>query len=80
MGRIPVGVLVCQLTREGFGGIKPPLPRQCKKYRDQLPPSRRVQLQAKLCASELFKDKKTLYHKRCQGRGLGCRGAQSSSG
>lgn len=39
---------------------------KCKKYRDQLPPSRRVQLQAKLCASELFKDKKTLYPKSLQ--------------
>ncbi|NXJ23493.1 MYO1A protein, partial [Dicrurus megarhynchus] len=36
---------------------------KCKKYRDQLPPARRAQLQAKLCASELFKDKKTLYPK-----------------
>lgn len=51
------------------------LPRQCKKYRDQLQPSRRAQLQAKLCASELFKDKKTLYPKRCQGRGLGVQGS-----
>lgn len=51
------------------------LPRQCKKYRDQLTPSRRAQLQAKLCASELFKDKKTLYPKRCQGRGLGVQGS-----
>ncbi|XP_032939181.1 unconventional myosin-Ia [Catharus ustulatus] len=39
---------------------------KCKKYRDQLPPSRRTQLQAKLCASELFKDKKTLYPKSLQ--------------
>ncbi|XP_017692109.1 PREDICTED: unconventional myosin-Ia [Lepidothrix coronata] len=39
---------------------------KCKKYRDQLPPSRRAQLQAKLCASELFKDKKTLYSKSVQ--------------
>ncbi|NXS61799.1 MYO1A protein, partial [Brachypteracias leptosomus] len=31
---------------------------KCKKYRDQLPPQRRALLQAKLCASELFKDKK----------------------
>lgn len=52
-----------------------PLPRQCKKYRDQLPASRRAQLQARLCASELFKDKKTLYPKRCQGRGLGVQGS-----
>uniref|UniRef100_A0A8C0UDC7 Unconventional myosin-Ia n=1 Tax=Cyanistes caeruleus TaxID=156563 RepID=A0A8C0UDC7_CYACU len=52
-----------------------PLPRQCKKYRDQLSPSRRTQLQAKLCASELFKDKKTLYPKRCRGRGLGVQGS-----
>ncbi|NWW76159.1 MYO1A protein, partial [Climacteris rufus] len=39
---------------------------KCKKYWDQLPPSRRAQLQAKLCASELFKDKKTLYPKSLQ--------------
>ncbi|NXC28641.1 MYO1A protein, partial [Campylorhamphus procurvoides] len=39
---------------------------KCKKYRDQLPPSRRAQLQAKVCASELFKDKKTLYSKSVQ--------------
>ncbi|NWW22539.1 MYO1A protein, partial [Falcunculus frontatus] len=39
---------------------------KCKKYRDQLPPARRNQLQAKLCASELFKDKKTLYPKSLQ--------------
>ncbi|NXM94052.1 MYO1A protein, partial [Sylvia borin] len=39
---------------------------KCKKYRDQLPASRRTQLQAKLCASELFKDKKTLYPKSLQ--------------
>ncbi|NXI14998.1 MYO1A protein, partial [Irena cyanogastra] len=39
---------------------------KCKKYRDQLEPSRRAQLQAKLCASELFKDKKTLYPKSLQ--------------
>ncbi|NXB11103.1 MYO1A protein, partial [Cnemophilus loriae] len=39
---------------------------KCKKYRDQLPPSRRAQLQAKLCASELFKDKKSLYPKSMQ--------------
>ncbi|NWI05323.1 MYO1A protein, partial [Tichodroma muraria] len=39
---------------------------KCKKYRDQLPPSRRAQLQAKLCASELFKGKKTLYPKSLQ--------------
>ncbi|XP_058279798.1 unconventional myosin-Ia [Hirundo rustica] len=39
---------------------------KCKKYRDQLPPSRRAQLEAKLCASELFKDKKTLYPKSLQ--------------
>lgn len=57
-----------------------PLHWQCKKYRDQLPPARRAQLQAKLCASELFKDKKTLYPKRCQGGGWGCRAAQGSSG
>ncbi|NXP58903.1 MYO1A protein, partial [Chloropsis cyanopogon] len=39
---------------------------KCKKYLDQLPPARRAQLQAKLCASELFKDKKTLYPKSLQ--------------
>ncbi|NXH41631.1 MYO1A protein, partial [Dicaeum eximium] len=39
---------------------------KCKKYREQLAPSRRAQLQAKLCASELFKDKKTLYPKSVQ--------------
>ncbi|NXW58004.1 MYO1A protein, partial [Eurystomus gularis] len=39
---------------------------KCKKYRDQLPPQRRALLQAKLCASELFKDKKTLYSKSLQ--------------
>ncbi|XP_064590809.1 unconventional myosin-Ia isoform X2 [Zonotrichia leucophrys gambelii] len=38
----------------------------CKKYRDQLSASRRAQLQARLCASELFKDKKTLYPKSLQ--------------
>ncbi|XP_064354683.1 unconventional myosin-Ia isoform X3 [Dromaius novaehollandiae] len=36
---------------------------KCKKYREQLTPQRRALLQAKLCASELFKDKKTLYPK-----------------
>ncbi|NXI36671.1 MYO1A protein, partial [Galbula dea] len=39
---------------------------KCKKYRDQLPPQRRALLQAKLCASELFKDKKSLYSKSLQ--------------
>ncbi|XP_042652650.1 unconventional myosin-Ia isoform X2 [Tyto alba] len=39
---------------------------KCKKYREQLPPQRRALLQAKLCASELFKDKKTLYPKSLQ--------------
>ncbi|GAB0201287.1 unconventional myosin-Ia [Grus japonensis] len=43
---------------------------KCKKYREQLTPQRRTLLQAKLCASELFKDKKKLYSKRCRGRGL----------
>ncbi|NXT37308.1 MYO1A protein, partial [Pelecanoides urinatrix] len=43
---------------------------KCKKYREQLTPQRRALLQAKLCASELFKDKKTLYSKRCWGWGL----------
>ncbi|NXW85931.1 MYO1A protein, partial [Alopecoenas beccarii] len=36
---------------------------KCKKYQEQLPPQRRALLQAKLCASELFKDKKSLYPK-----------------
>ncbi|NWH67957.1 MYO1A protein, partial [Geococcyx californianus] len=36
---------------------------KCKKYREQLTPQRRVLLQAKLCASELFRDKKALYPK-----------------
>ncbi|NXS78591.1 MYO1A protein, partial [Erpornis zantholeuca] len=39
---------------------------KCKKYRDQLAPAHRAQLQAKLCASELFKDKKNLYPKSLQ--------------
>ncbi|NWT94575.1 MYO1A protein, partial [Urocynchramus pylzowi] len=39
---------------------------KCKKYRDQLPAARRAQLQARLCASELFRDKKTLYPKSLQ--------------
>ncbi|KAJ7426837.1 hypothetical protein WISP_11998 [Willisornis vidua] len=39
---------------------------KCKKYRDQLTPSRQAQLQAKLCASELFRDKKSLYSKSLQ--------------
>ncbi|NXU79620.1 MYO1A protein, partial [Oreotrochilus melanogaster] len=43
-----------------------PLPGQCKKYREQLTPQRRALLQTKLCASELFKDKKTLYSKSLQ--------------
>ncbi|NWZ27805.1 MYO1A protein, partial [Asarcornis scutulata] len=43
-----------------------PVPLQCKKYRDQLTPQRKALLQAKLCASELFKDKKTLYSKSLQ--------------
>ncbi|XP_072214064.1 unconventional myosin-Ia isoform X2 [Excalfactoria chinensis] len=34
---------------------------KCKKYREQLTPQQRAMLQAKLCASELFKDKKALY-------------------
>uniref|UniRef100_A0A8C4VHZ4 Unconventional myosin-Ia n=1 Tax=Gopherus evgoodei TaxID=1825980 RepID=A0A8C4VHZ4_9SAUR len=34
---------------------------KCKKYRDRLTPQRKALLQDKLCASELFKDKKTLY-------------------
>lgn len=36
---------------------------RCKKYRDQLPPQRKAALQDKLCASELFRDKKSLYAK-----------------
>ncbi|XP_037227240.1 unconventional myosin-Ia [Falco rusticolus] len=39
---------------------------KCKKYREQLTPQRRALLQAKLCASELFKDKKMLYSKSLQ--------------
>ncbi|KAM9368114.1 unconventional myosin-Ia [Phaethornis superciliosus] len=39
---------------------------KCKKYREQLTPQRRALLQTKLCASELFKDKKTLYSKSLQ--------------
>ncbi|XP_075757940.1 LOW QUALITY PROTEIN: unconventional myosin-Ia [Pelodiscus sinensis] len=39
---------------------------KCKKYRDQLTPQRKAQLQDKLCASELFKGKKTLYAKSIQ--------------
>ncbi|XP_074835669.1 unconventional myosin-Ia isoform X2 [Carettochelys insculpta] len=34
---------------------------KCKKYRERLMPERKALLQDKLCASELFKDKKTLY-------------------
>uniref|UniRef100_A0A803TCR7 Unconventional myosin-Ia n=1 Tax=Anolis carolinensis TaxID=28377 RepID=A0A803TCR7_ANOCA len=36
---------------------------RCKKYRDQLPPQRKALLQDKLCASELFRGKKSLYQK-----------------
>nr|XP_060618893.1 unconventional myosin-Ia-like isoform X1 [Anolis sagrei ordinatus]XP_060618894.1 unconventional myosin-Ia-like isoform X1 [Anolis sagrei ordinatus] len=36
---------------------------RCKKYRDQLPPQRKAVLQDKLCASELFRGKKSLYQK-----------------
>ncbi|NXT96058.1 MYO1A protein, partial [Anhinga rufa] len=43
---------------------------KCKKYRERLTPQRKALLQAKLCASELFKGKKTLYAKRCRGWGL----------
>ncbi|NXG88200.1 MYO1A protein, partial [Stercorarius parasiticus] len=39
---------------------------KCKKYREQLTPQRRALLQAKLHASELFKDKKALYSKSLQ--------------
>uniref|UniRef100_A0A674JMH5 Unconventional myosin-Ia n=1 Tax=Terrapene triunguis TaxID=2587831 RepID=A0A674JMH5_9SAUR len=41
-------------------------PWKCKKYRDRLTPQRKALLQDKLCASELFKDKKTLYAKSLQ--------------
>ncbi|XP_053868690.1 unconventional myosin-Ia isoform X2 [Malaclemys terrapin pileata] len=41
-------------------------PWKCKKYRDRLTPQRKALLQDKLCASELFKDKKTLYTKSLQ--------------
>ncbi|NXD72372.1 MYO1A protein, partial [Eolophus roseicapillus] len=44
---------------------------KCKKYREELPPQRRALLQTKLCASELFKDKKMLYPKRCGDGGAG---------
>uniref|UniRef100_A0A8C4VI24 Unconventional myosin-Ia n=1 Tax=Gopherus evgoodei TaxID=1825980 RepID=A0A8C4VI24_9SAUR len=43
---------------------------KCKKYRDRLTPQRKALLQDKLCASELFKDKKTLYQS-FQGEYLG---------
>ncbi|XP_042307255.1 unconventional myosin-Ia-like [Sceloporus undulatus] len=36
---------------------------RCKKYRDQLPPQKKEALQGKLCASELFRGKKSLYPK-----------------
>ncbi|KAM6112389.1 unconventional myosin-Ia [Phoenicopterus ruber ruber] len=39
---------------------------KCKKYREQLTPQRKALLQAKLRASELFKDKKALYSKSLQ--------------
>ncbi|XP_065609950.1 unconventional myosin-Ia isoform X1 [Cyrtonyx montezumae] len=39
---------------------------KCKKYREQLSPQQRAVLQAKLCASELFKDKKALYAQSLQ--------------
>ncbi|XP_038234668.1 unconventional myosin-Ia isoform X2 [Dermochelys coriacea] len=39
---------------------------KCKKYQDQLTPQRKALLQDKLCASELFKGKKTLYAKSLQ--------------
>uniref|UniRef100_A0A8C0IMH9 Unconventional myosin-Ia n=1 Tax=Chelonoidis abingdonii TaxID=106734 RepID=A0A8C0IMH9_CHEAB len=45
-------------------------PWKCKKYRDRLTPQRKALLQDKLCASELFKDKKTLYQS-FQGEYLG---------
>lgn len=61
--------------RPPAGGLQqhptaPSIPRQCKKYREQLTPQRRALLQAKLHASELFKDKKALYSIRCWGWGL----------
>uniref|UniRef100_A0A669QA09 Unconventional myosin-Ia n=1 Tax=Phasianus colchicus TaxID=9054 RepID=A0A669QA09_PHACC len=39
---------------------------KCKKYREQLSPQQRAVLQDKLCASELFKDKKALYAQSLQ--------------
>ncbi|XP_066470503.1 unconventional myosin-Ia-like [Tiliqua scincoides] len=36
---------------------------RCKRYRDQLPAQRKAALQDKLCASELFRGKKSLYPK-----------------
>nr|XP_033794871.1 unconventional myosin-Ia isoform X3 [Geotrypetes seraphini] len=36
---------------------------KCKKYREQLTPVRKAMFEEKLCASELFKNKKTLYAK-----------------
>uniref|UniRef100_A0A8C3JQC9 Unconventional myosin-Ia n=1 Tax=Calidris pygmaea TaxID=425635 RepID=A0A8C3JQC9_9CHAR len=57
--------------RTGTTALNRPLPRQCKKYREQLTPQRRALLQTKLHASELFKDKKALYSKRCRGWGDG---------
>ncbi|KAH1175996.1 hypothetical protein KIL84_020730 [Mauremys mutica] len=41
-------------------------PWKCKKYRDRLTPQRKALLQDKLCASQLFKGKKTLYAKSLQ--------------
>ncbi|KAJ7317700.1 hypothetical protein JRQ81_003862 [Phrynocephalus forsythii] len=36
---------------------------RCKKYRDQLSPQRKAILEDKMCASELFRGKKSLYQK-----------------
>ena len=38
-----------------------PISLQCKKYRDSITPEKRNILREKLQASEVFKDKKTLY-------------------
>uniref|UniRef100_A0A8C3HJL3 Unconventional myosin-Ia n=1 Tax=Chrysemys picta bellii TaxID=8478 RepID=A0A8C3HJL3_CHRPI len=46
-------------------------PWKCKTYRDRLTPQRKALLQDKLCASELFKDKKTLLQQSFQGEYLG---------
>ena len=61
------GGLPASPSQWGCGGTASPRPPslQCKKYREQLTPQQRAMLQAKLCASELFKDKKALYAQRC---------------